>query len=143
MKISDAPRPAAVTRRSPGGSRANGFAASVGHADGTGRAAPAPPLTAPIAILSLQEIDQDEPGQRRSVERAHDMLDELERLRLAMVEGWVPETALRRLAVLADDRAAERGGDAPLDGILQDVEVRAAVEVAKRRAADQSDDDAS
>lgn len=71
------------------------------------------------------------------------MLDELERLRLAMVEGWVPETALRRLAVLADDRAGERDGDAPLDGILQDVEVRAAVEVAKRRAADQSDDDAS
>jgi hypothetical protein len=86
MKINDAPRPAA-TRRAPGDRRESGFTAEVAHAAEGGRAGPAAPLTSPDAILLLHEIAGDGAGGRRAVERAHDMLDELEKLRLAMIEG--------------------------------------------------------
>lgn len=141
MKINDAPRPAAA-RRAPGARRQSDFAARVGgRPEERGRAGPAAPLAAPDAILSLQEVTADGAGSRRAVERAHDMLDELEKLRLAMIEGWLPETALRRLADLVDDRDPESGDDPRLEGVVQDVEVRAAVEIAKRDRRGRSDAD--
>ena len=58
-------------------------------------------------------------------------LDELHELRIGLIDGWVSEAQLRRLAdTLAVVRAPIE--DPGLESVLEEVEVRAAVELAKR-----------
>jgi hypothetical protein len=62
----------------------------------------------------------------------HGLLDELRALQLAMVDGQVPEGILRRLAGLVDGLRPS-AADARLDAVLDAIELRAAVELAKLR----------
>jgi hypothetical protein len=75
---------------------------------------------------------QDEAGERRALARGRNLLDELDQIRLGLLDGGVPEAALRRLAgLLGGDRSA--AADARLDAVLDEIELRAAVELAKRQ----------
>lgn len=82
------------------------------------------------ALLALQG-DHDEPAARqRATERAFSLLDVLDDLKIALLEGGVPRAKLVRLMDLLKARR-ETVSDPRLEAILDEVETRAAVELAK------------
>ncbi len=91
---------------------------------------PSTPLAALDGVLAAQEVADPTEQRRRGVRHGHSLLTELRDLQLGMVEGWISEGTLRRLAGLLDGlRPAVE--DPELDGLLDDLELRAAVELAK------------
>lgn len=119
--------------RSAGGS-GEGFADSLQRAAGasapTGAAPPAP-VTSISALLAIQEVDPDQENRRQAVTRGHVLLDGLDRLRMAILDGEVDETELRAIAAdLAEHRPDLQ--DEALSEILDEIETRALVELAKR-----------
>ncbi|MBL8658836.1 MAG: flagellar assembly protein FliX [Rhodospirillales bacterium] len=84
-------------------------------------------------LLAMQEVATEaDPGARRAgaVRRGEDLLDRLDGLRLALVAGAVSVT---RLDALAGALKAEREAteDPRLDDLIGEIELRAAVELAK------------
>ena len=120
-----------------GDGAAGGFAGQVGvRAPGPAGLAPTPPLAALSGVLAVQEVEDPRAERRRATRHGHSLLDELRALQLAMVDGQVPEGMLRRLAGLVDGLRPS-AADAHLDAVLDAIELRAAVELAKlRRAAE-------
>ncbi len=96
-------------------------------------AAPAQAVTSVGGIGTLllaQETGDALEGRQKNKKRANDMLDKLEALRVRILEGSVPESELRALANMT---AAERAqmDDPHLAALLDDIELRVAVELAK------------
>lgn len=82
------------------------------------------------ALLALQG-DHDEAGARqRATERAFSLLDVLDDLKIALLEGGVPRSKLVRLMDVLKARR-ESVSDPRLEAMLDEVETRAAVELAK------------
>jgi hypothetical protein len=123
----------AAPARRPEGARAFTLDAQP-QATAAGAAAPAAPMAGLDAILTLQS-NADTPGERRrrSVRRGHDLLDGLDRLKASLLSGRVSTYELRTIAGRLAERAGE-SGDPRLDGLLADIELRAAVELAKLQA---------
>lgn len=96
--------------------------------------APAPVALAPLdALLSLQEEAGHKERKKRGVRRGRAMIDALDGLRVALLSGAIgPEAANRLQAAMAE---AAPTGDPALDPILEAIELRAAVELAKLRRA--------
>lgn len=92
--------------------------------------APATPLTALGAILAAQEVEDPGVDARRAVEHGHRVLDELQELHLALIDGWLSEDQLHRLAVVVEE-ARPDADDPDLASVLDDIELRAGVELAK------------
>jgi len=82
------------------------------------------------ALLALQDVGGPLERKRRAVRRAGVILDELERLKISVLEGEVTRSDLDRLA-RAVREARERTDDPKLEDVLEEVELRAAVELAK------------
>jgi hypothetical protein len=81
-------------------------------------------------LLALQEIPDALAGRRRAVQRGTLLLDRLDELRLGLLAGMLPRERLDDLARLA--RTAREGVDDPrLSLILDDIDLRVAVELAK------------
>ena len=92
-------------------------------------AAPAP--TGSVgALFALQEVPDAAARRRKAVARAAKMLDRLDELQLGLVEGAIDGDALADLAAAARS-AREDTGDVALQGVLDEIELRAAVELAK------------
>lgn len=109
-----------------------GFARAL--ADGPSQsAAPsgASPAQALNALLAVQEVDDATEGRRRARRRAESLLDRLEDLRLAIMLGEVPLDRLESLAGMLSERDAAVD-DPQLAQIINEIEIRAAVELAKR-----------
>ena len=84
------------------------------------------------SLLALQEVNPDE--TRRAVQRhAEDVLDELDELRHGLLVGTLSRSQLRRLKSLITARRASVD-DPRLAEILDEIELRAAVELAKYEA---------
>ena len=81
-------------------------------------------------LLALQEVSEDPGGRSRGRRRGEELLDRLEELRLGLLGGGLPMAALERLTLMV---AEKRGkvDDPRLTEILDEIEVRAAVELAK------------
>ncbi|MDP4022617.1 flagellar assembly protein FliX [Methylobacterium sp. NEAU 140] len=98
-----------------------------------GSAAPAAAATLAglDAVLLLQaEADTPEERRRRTARRGHDLLDGLDRLKAALLGGRVAASDLRAVAGRLAERAGS-SGDPRLDGLMAEIELRAAVELAK------------
>ncbi len=81
-------------------------------------------------LIALQEGDDFRQARKAATQRADDILDILSGVRLGLLEGVIPRRALQRLnATLAQTRAST--GDVRLETILNEVELRAQVEMAK------------
>jgi hypothetical protein len=95
-------------------------------------AAPAGPVSSVDALLSIQEVDDSTGGQSRSRARkwGNDILDDLERLRIGIISGVVPRGDLERIAASVEQRKG-RTNDPALEMILDEIELRAKVELAK------------
>ncbi len=116
------------------GQAAGGFA--LGDAGAAAEAAPSTRLASVIgvgsldALLTLQEVGGPLERRKKAVRRAGVILDVLDDVKLALIDGGVPPAALGRLIeAVRHERAAT--GDPKLEGLLDEIETRAAVELAK------------
>ena len=82
------------------------------------------------ALVALQDVGGPLERRRRAVRRASRMLDVLDDIRAALLGGDLTTGELERLRrVIRDER--DHTDDANLEGLLDEIELRAAVEVAK------------
>ena len=123
-------RAAAIKRT--GSADGAAFAEALARAEGAS-AVDAPVAAMPITatgLLGLQEVSEDETQRRKSLKRGRLTLDALAGLRDALLMGSVPMATLQNLErIIASERATTL--DPQLESILNDIEVRAAVEIAK------------
>jgi hypothetical protein len=86
------------------------------------------------ALLALQQADGPLERRRKAVGRAGKILDVLDDLRLAVIDGEVSGAHLEHLVRAVRDQ--REGTDDPgLEGVLDEIEMRAAVELAKLQRA--------
>jgi hypothetical protein len=82
------------------------------------------------ALLTLQDIGGPLERRRRSVARAGKLLDVLDQLKIALLGGELSTADLQRLdRALREQRQAT--DDPRLEGLLDEIETRARVELAK------------
>jgi Class II flagellar assembly regulator len=106
---------------------------TLGGADATGKAT-ATQATAPAGalegLLALQAVGDTLERRKRAMRRGHNLLDSLDKLKLALLSGRVSASSLEILsAQLKQKRDAV--DDPQLEDILAHVELRAEVEMAK------------
>lgn len=87
-------------------------------------------LTSLDGLLALQEEPDATGGHSKGLRRGADMLDLLDEIRLGLLTGAIPQARLHQLLALL------RGGRTPaedprLAALLDQIELRAAVELAK------------
>jgi hypothetical protein len=121
-------------RVGPGASRraasaAPGFALAAEASSPARSAAGVTNVTPLDAILALQGDDSPSRRRRQQVLRGQQALDALERLELGIVRGRAPGSLGAELQALG--RASEATGDAQLDAVLLEIDIRLAVESAK------------
>lgn len=89
------------------------------------------------ALLALQDIGGPLERRRRSVKRAGRILDVLEDVKIALLSGDVTGADLERLQQAIRDQR-EATDDERLEGVLNEIETRAAVELAKLERANRA-----
>jgi hypothetical protein len=96
------------------------------------RATTAPRATANIdALLALQGVEEDPVERRkRSVQRGKGALDVLDDLKIGLLSGNFDSSTVTRLRAAAADLKSS-SGDAGLDAVLSEIELRVEVELAK------------
>ena len=87
-------------------------------------------VTSLDALLALQETPGPLERRKRAMKRAGGLLDVLDRVKLSLLEGVDPGQALRQLS-MAVRESRDETGDAGLEDVLDHIETRAAVELAK------------
>jgi len=88
------------------------------------------PLARVDAILAAQEVGDVLDEERRAHRHGQDLLDRLDELRLALLDGRLSVAVVERLAALAAGQRY-RVRDPRLAEVLAEIELRAAVELAK------------
>jgi hypothetical protein len=81
-------------------------------------------------LVALQGVDDPAERRRRAVSKGRGALDALDALKLGLVSGSLDSSALHRLRAMAGD-LLEPTGDAGLDGVLSEIDLRVQVEIAK------------
>lgn len=81
-------------------------------------------------MLALQAADDPVQKRKKQVRRATALLDALEEIKADLLVGRLSEGRLNQLMVLIG--GARERGDPQLDALLDDIELRARVELAKR-----------
>jgi hypothetical protein len=119
-----------TSRNGVGRSTAGGF--FVADEPQAARVAATQPTTAASgidALLALQAVDDPLLGRKKAIRRGTALLDTLEQIKADVLVGQVSEGRLNQLMVLIG-QARERNLPG-LDGVLDDIELRARVELAK------------
>jgi hypothetical protein len=112
-------------------SESGGFARELGgETPAGGPVSGAAGLGSVDALLALQEVPDSLTPDGKARRRAEALLDELDQLRLDLLTGALPQARLERLATLAAVQR-ERIDDPRLAQVIEEVELRAAVELAK------------
>jgi len=109
------------------------FAAELNHGSrpqGVSGAGPAETLE---ALLSVQEVADSTQSSSRAKRHAEDLLDGLEEVRNALLDGALPRQRLDELVRLVRMRR-ERVLDPRLADVLDEIELRCRVELAKLEA---------
>lgn len=82
------------------------------------------------ALIALQGFEEPGERRRRAVKRGGAALDALDALKLGLLSGTLDTAALARLKSAAA-ALGERSGEAELDTVLAEIELRVEVELAK------------
>jgi len=93
------------------------------------------PIAALESILTLQGMDDALSGPAKGVAHGQHLLDLLDQVRDGLLAGGIPRSTLNRLAV-AVGRRHEVFTDPTLQVVLDEIELRAHVELAKLEQAD-------
>lgn len=108
----------------------SGFAS---HLDGPGESAsPAAPTQSVDAVLAIQTVGDATTGgaNARARQWGLDTLDQLEQIRTDLLFGAIPKERLINLARMVSERR-QRADDPRLNELLDDIELRVRVEIAK------------
>lgn len=104
-----------------------GFLDSTGDSQAAQNAAP---VQGANSFLFLQEVSDEEANRRKALQQGKSAIQALEELHRDLLLGRVPEATLRRLeATVAQKRAVFV--EPKLQQLLDEIELRAAVELAK------------
>ena len=106
------------------------FSAHIEAEEAAAASAPVVSLGPIHALVALQEVDDSTRSRRGAVRDGHDILDELERLKLELLEGHVSGARLEIIAGLVR-RRREACVDPRLQLLIAEIDLRAAVELAK------------
>ena len=135
MKISSSTptQTAGLSRAAKGSAPSGGFSLGVGAAAEATGAAPATGVSGVSsmgALLALQAEEGPLERRRRAVSRAGRILDSLDGLKLSILEGAASPASLQSLVNAVREERAE-ADDPRLQDLLNEIETRAAVELAK------------
>jgi hypothetical protein len=82
------------------------------------------------ALVALQGLEDPTERRRRAVKNGRSALDALDALKLGLIGGGLDPSALNRLKVVAAE-LKDSSGDAGLDAVLAEIDLRVEVEIAK------------
>jgi len=98
--------------------------------DKSARVSGSGPVAAVDALFSVQEVGDATKGRNRGTVRAQLMIDGLDDIRQGLLMGAIPRSKLTALVkVVREER--DQAEDPKLSAILDEIELRAAVELAK------------
>ncbi|MBT4354198.1 MAG: hypothetical protein HOD13_06515 [Rhodospirillaceae bacterium] len=87
-------------------------------------------ISAMDSIVSVQEVSDGDGGNNGTKKRAHQILDRLEDVRMGLLMGQIPKSDLMALSDILTV-AREKVVDSSLLELLDDIELRAKIELAK------------
>lgn len=93
------------------------------------------PIAAVDTILMLQGFDDSTEGRSKGLAHGQNLLDMLDQVRDGLLAGAIPRSTLTRLAA-AVGRRQETFVDPKLQQVLDEIDLRARVELAKLEMAD-------
>ena len=93
------------------------------------------PIAAVDTILALQGVEDSTDSRKRSVHHGEQLLTLLDEVRDGLLAGAIPRNTLHRLA-LAIAKRRESFIDPALQGVLDEIDLRARVELAKLEQAE-------
>jgi len=82
------------------------------------------------ALIALQGVEDFKERKKRAVAKGRSALDVLDQLKISLLDGTIDRGTLARLKV-ASEGLNETSGDANLDAVLGEIDLRVAVELAK------------
>ncbi len=88
------------------------------------------PIAALDSILALQGMDDSTDGRSKGLKHGEQLLDMLDQVRDGLLAGGIPRATLNRLAA-AVTRRHDQFADPRLQSVLDEIELRAHVELAK------------
>ncbi len=135
MKVNGPATSSPPAGRTAGRPVAGGFAPATeetGSAAPAAHAAAAGPVGSLAALLALQETSTPLERRRKAVRRAGRILDVLDDLRIAVLDPEGADGAVLQRLQAAVREARNQTEDPGLEDVLEEIEVRAAVEMAKR-----------
>jgi hypothetical protein len=120
-----------VARRAAQAPSGDGRFAEALSGDASTGAANAPQtVTSVDNLFVLQEVSDGLTGRRRALQRGNSLLDRLDDIRIGLLSGSLARGQLENLRYLARQQV-ELDGDPELAAILDEIELRVAVELAK------------
>ncbi len=133
MKVTG-PSGSSASQSARPGKAAGGFslggAAPAAATGATAAAASVAGVAGVSALMALQGVEDATERRRRAIRRGGGLLDRLDELKLALLSGEAGEGALDRLSrALREERPVD--DDPGLNGLLEQIDLRAAVELAK------------
>ncbi|HLL28373.1 MAG TPA: flagellar assembly protein FliX [Xanthobacteraceae bacterium] len=133
MRINAAVQPSVSSSTSARRTAGSGFSVSNDNAaKETVAAQAAGGISGIDALLALQGVEDAAERRRRFARRGAKALDMLDALKIEIIEGRIDVATLTRLEAMLNE-LTERSGEARLDGVLDAIGVRVAVELAKRQ----------
>ncbi|MGB7258483.1 MAG: flagellar assembly protein FliX [Pseudolabrys sp.] len=82
------------------------------------------------ALIALQGVEDPTERKKRAVRHGRNALDQLDSLKISLLDGSIDQSTLARLKVTAEG-LTQSSGDPGLDTVLSEIELRVAVELAK------------
>ncbi|MHA1523044.1 MAG: flagellar assembly protein FliX [Alphaproteobacteria bacterium] len=126
-------RPSATrpSKAAPAATSAAGFSASLASEPTRAKGALGVAALASVdAIVALQSVENAATGRSRAMQRGVKILDSLDDLRLEILDGRVAPARLTHILSLVENQR-ENSGDHLLDDLLDGIDLRARVELAK------------
>jgi Class II flagellar assembly regulator len=125
----------AIKRKVPAGAASGGFSVSAAPESHAQLVAGPGPIAALDSILMLQGLDDSMQGKSNGLKHSEQLLDLLDSVRDGLLAGGIPRATLNKLAA-AVTRRHEAFADPQLQEVLDQIELRAHVELAKLEVLD-------